>query len=316
MGNILVIGDALIDTNVVGSCERLSPEGPWPVVKIENETSTLGGAANVAAHISNAGLKCIFAFKMCKQEPQGSKTGEIFYDLLSKYPNITAHPLYFNGAFPVPIKKRILAGTHQICRLDFEDTTPPTKDLTFNWYLSLTKAIKHEGISTIIFSDYNKGTLTDELIQMLSNLATHSKIKTILDPKRPSFANLQRLHIIKPNGKEIPATNMTAEHISMKIKQTALVNTIGADGVKVWIDGMEIAKMPSVATNIVDVCGAGDSFHSVLGIAHHNGLTLLQSVAAGNKASSYAISHRGTYVLTKQEIDECLKFGVKYFKEN
>jgi len=307
MDKILVVGDAIIDTNIVGECHRLSPEGPWPILKAEGETSTLGGAANVAAHIANSDIECIFAFKL-SEDPCGEECG--FLETLEKK-YIVPFPLRCDGVFPISTKKRILAGHHQTCRVDYENTDPPDKKTQFEWYKKLMGVIRSHNISIVVLSDYNKGTLTDELIQMITNECFMSGVKVLLDPKRPSFVKLRRLYVIKPNGKEIPATNMTAENVSLDLGQTFLVNTIGKDGVKIWQDGQEIHTLPSVATNVVDVCGCGDSFHAVMSIALQHGFEISQAVKAGNRAAAYAISHHGTYVLTPNEIEVCLQFALK-----
>ncbi len=310
MDKILVVGDALIDTNIVGECHRLSPEGPWPILKAEHESNTLGGAANVAAHIVNAGLDCIFAYKTADCGPNPAQN--LLSEMLEEK-GVVEHPLFCSSRFPIPTKKRILAGHHQICRIDYEDPEPPDKKIQFDWYKMLVALIEKEDISVILLSDYNKGTLTDNLIQMLANHYFSRPRMILLDPKRPSFVKLRRLYLIKPNGREVPATNMTAEEISHDLQQTYLVNTIGKDGVKVWRDGQELFSYSSVAEQVVDVCGAGDAFFALLGIALANGHPIESAVLSGNQASAYAIAHHGTYVLTPDEIKNCLRhFGYHF----
>ncbi len=303
MDKILIIGDAIIDTNIVGECYRLSPEGPWVILKAETENSTLGGAANVAAHITNTDIECLFTFKAPIYKIDTSYT--MLLEMLDEK-NILPLPLLCEGKSSIPTKKRILAGHHQICRIDYEDPSPPDKKTQFEWYKQIIEIINKERISVVILSDYNKGTLTDDLIQMLANHCSMNNVKIILDPKRPSFVKLRRLDVIKPNGKEIPATNMTAEEVSIELGQTILVNTIGKDGVKAWQDGEELFSFPTFASDVRDVTGAGDSTAAIMGIAMHKGYNIKQSVYAGNLAASFAIKHYGTYVLTSDEIKECL----------
>ncbi len=313
MDKILVVGDALIDTNIVGECHRLSPEGPWPILKAEKESSTLGGAANVAAHIVNAGLGCIFAYKTSSTS---SSTSSALLAQMLQEKKIVERPLFCETKYPVSIKKRVLAGHHQICRIDYEDPEPPDKKIQFDWYKTLVEIIEKEDISVILLSDYNKGTLTDNLIQMLANHYFSRPRMILLDPKRPSFVKLRRLYLIKPNGREVPATNMTAEEISHDLQQTYLVNTIGKDGVKVWQDGRELFSLPSIAQRIVDVTGCGDSVFAIMGIALNKGMNIEQAVNAGNKAAAISIEQYGTYALSMNEIKNCLSEIKISFSEN
>lgn len=308
---VLVIGDAIVDTNIIGECNRVSPEGPYLVVEVQKHQSFLGGAANVASHIASAGIPCVMAYKCARGGFFGEPEGDtLLMDMLSTR-NIHPVQLAKTGTRGVPHKKRVLAGNQQVVRIDYEDTEKPDVDEQESWLKLLTSVIERHKISVILFSDYNKGTLCDPLLRNLIDVANEKEIPTILDPKRPSFHTLKGLTMVKPNVREMESTNLTPQEVSRVMGNTYVINTIGKAGVCSWRKGKEEFYLPSFATNVVDVCGCGDTFEALLGIATFKGMRFNQAVVAGNTGASFAIQHRGTYVLTPEEIQYCLDQGLK-----
>lgn len=310
MDYILVIGDLMIDKHIFGKSSRLSPEAPVPIVEYVEERESLGGAANVASHISSAGLPCLFAFKTVDfsssiLSEQEDEYDDIFSLLKSK--NIKPIPLCLNQDCPITKKQRIWANGQQICRIDEESTESPDEVAENKWITLVFEKIEEYNVKVIIFSDYNKGTLTDSLINIISEFAKSVGIKTILDPKRPSFPYLKNLNVIKPNRKEVGMTNYSAHKCSTLLGDTYLVNTLGKDGTALWQNGHYIYELPTVAEEVADVTGCGDSYNALLGISLYWDYDIKQAIIAANKASSYTIKHLGCYCLTKEEIAECLR---------
>lgn len=298
---ILVIGDAMIDVHCFGSSERLSPEAPVPVISVEKETTTLGGAANVAAHIVSAGIRTTFAFKNFT-----SNTHHAFGTLCFTR-GIMTEPLEFPERHPFTTKKRIWCGKQQICRLDSENAAMPDHSTILQWFRKIVSITENDNIKIILMSDYNKGTLPDELIQMVANYAKECGIKTILDPKRPSFCKLKNLFIVKPNNKELSSTNLTAAECSKAMNDTYLIHTKGKDGMSIYQNGEVVFECPTVAKEVFDVTGCGDSVSALLAISLFQDRDVKQAAIAANKAASFTITHLGCYVLTQDEIKECLE---------
>jgi len=310
---ILVIGDGMIDKHIFGNSYRLSPEAPVPIIAVDDETTTLGGAANVAAHITSANIPCLFAYKSLDYS---INPGAIFFEEEHKgFLNILEHhniiPIFLkhDKAHPLTIKKRIWTNKQQICRIDNEDTSLPDIVTENKWLHKIIETIENHNVRTIIMSDYNKGTLSDTFINSIADFAKSLNILTILDPKRPSFVHLHNLDIIKPNRKEISSTNMSTHKCSTILGDTYLVNTLGADGVDLWQKGYCILSRPTVAEEIFDVTGAGDSFNALLGIGMYMGLTIQQSICAANKAAAYTTKHIGCYCLTYDEIMSSIEYA-------
>jgi D-beta-D-heptose 7-phosphate kinase/D-beta-D-heptose 1-phosphate adenosyltransferase len=190
--------------------------------------------------------------------------------------------------------------------MDAEDITPPNGRLETEWINRIQSLIEKHNVKVVIFSDYNKGTLTDGMIY---NLAGHCKergIITILDPKRPSFSKLSNLHVVKPNVRELKSTNFSPTECSDRLDQCWLINTLGKNGMAIYRGGAHKFSCPTVAQEVIDVCGCGDTVTALLALALYNGLSIEHAVKAANKGASFTIQHMGCYVPSKEEMAECL----------
>ena len=307
--NILVIGDAMIDSHIFGEVDRISPEAPVPVV-VEQETShTLGGAANVAAQLSVAADKVILAYKNIRCSVGGEK--ETLKKLLDSK-NIIGHKLWkdVDKSNPcVPVKQRIWVRNQQICRVDKENTEKPNQHEEHEWIESIWSLIKDEEIDKVIFSDYDKGTLTDNMITYLATKCHMRGIITVLDPKRHTFPTLDFLTIVKPNDKELLSTGMkTATEVSKNMLNTIVVKTSGPNETIIALNGETIDLISPENVNVVDTCGAGDVHIAVLTLKF-DGKNIKDAVVAANMAAGMSVKHVGCYTLTSEEVAECLSRG-------
>jgi len=306
---ILVVGDAMMDRHIYGSTERISPEGPVPVVLKHDEEWALGAAANVAAHITAADIECFLAFRTC--HPGNVKPKQLkFVDMCSEK-GIGLRPLRDPRSPPLTLKTRIWSNGQQVCRIDEEDVRRPSEELELEWVRTIVDIIDHHEIDAVIFSDYNKGTLTNKIIRGVAGACGDRKIITVLDPKRPSFWKCREVDLIKPNRVELAATNMTAEECSSVLGEsgrdggTWLVNTLGKDGMAVYRNGELIMTCPTVAQDVVDVCGCGDTVTALLAVALMRGFEIKEAVRVANCGASFTIRHKGCYVLTRKEMEVC-----------
>lgn len=334
--SILVVGDVMIDKYVFTNGEKLSPEGPVPCLRPKDKTEVLGGAANVAFHVANADIPCIFAFKSALDSPAYAtfdfmlqetsygnaleisdgineehikmcKAHRILRDEIAlKYVNPL--PLCFDHHYPTT-KTRIYADGQQVCRIDEEDTNKPGKETENIWFEIIGKTIDKNSISAVVFSDYDKGTLTNLLIQRIVDYCNERDITTIMDPKLGSFCRLKGLTVVKPNRKELMKTTYDAQTCSKLLGDTYLVNTLGQEGMKIWQNGRCIFSYPTLASEVVNVISAGDSVNAMIAICLYNGMNIEQAVMAATKAAAYNLQHMGSYVLTKSEIEKCIDFG-------
>lgn len=302
--SILIVGDAMLDRHVYGDTERISPEAPVPVVKWQDSEWALGAAANVAAHVSSAGEDCFFAFKFDgKYRDDHPRT---FQEKCTAR-GIMLRPLLMDLC-PLTVKTRVWSNGQQVCRIDQENTDVPSDALQKRWIAQLTDIVDNHEIDVVVFSDYDKGALTDNIIWEVSHHCRKRGVPTILDPKRPSFYELSKVDVIKPNRLELKSTNMLADECSAKLgADTWLVNTLGAEGMVVYRGGVEELRCPTVAEEVVDVCGCGDTVTALLALAMREGFEIASAVEAANKGASLTIKHKGCYVPTREEIEKCLR---------
>jgi len=312
---VLVIGDAMIDKHTSGSVVGISAEAPVPVVKSNLERhASLGAAANVAAQIAavpNTDVllahKHFFVGNTDPREQNSwadiiSLTHEDEIFTLLEYAEVESFPLFYTGIDgPTTIKERIWTGQQQICRVDYEDARKPSAEIEAVWIRQLKQLIEDRDIDCVVFSDYDKGTLTDRLIQSIADVMKDRL--TILDPKRHSYWGLQGLTIIKPNSNEVQITNKSVKELSYELNETLLLTTLSEDGMKLWSNGRHVASERVYATSseIVDVCGCGDTVTAFLAIGILKGLDIESAMCLASHAAAVNIKHRGCYVLDEHD---------------
>ena len=301
---ILVLGDVMLDRHIHGVTDRVSPEAPVPVVLRRSESWSLGGAANVAAHVREAGLDCELLFKGFRVEGF-SDAENIFYAQCAQR-GITLNALGPLDGVPLTVKTRIWANGQQVCRLDDENVDKPDgKAWEATWVGEVLRTLDRRRPSAVIFSDYDKGTLSDAILYNVAMACKGRGIPTVFDPKRRTFPKVRGMTVVKPNVREVRSTGMSAEECSAAIGDSWLVNTLGSDGMAVFQHGERIYSLPTVASEVVDVCGCGDTVAALLALALARGKGIEEAVKAANKGASFTIRHRGSYVPTKQEMESC-----------
>lgn len=304
--NILIIGDAMIDSHICGTVSRISPEAPVPVLNTIEETYTLGGAANVAAQVAAVAHKTTLMYKNLR-----NVTGvedKILGKLLDDH-NIKRYRLWMDSDYrpsSIPIKKRVWADNQQICRVDKENIERPSNEETEEWINKIREVIVENEIDKVIFSDYDKGTLTDYMISDIAEFCSARGVLTILDPKRPSFCDIEFLTVVKPNEKELLSTDKgSVESVSLAMDDTFVVATHGDQSTKVAQRGETIGNVSTKKVEVVDVCGAGDVHVAILTLKF-NGDNIMYAVTSANAAAAISVQHKGCYTLTAEEVNACL----------
>jgi D-glycero-beta-D-manno-heptose-7-phosphate kinase len=288
---ILVIGDIMLDKYFYGEVTRISPEAPIPIVNLLKEKYEIGGAGNVASNITSLGGQAtIFAFAGQDEE------SKILKQLLQKE-NIN-HYLNLNKI--TTCKSRIIANQQQIgLRLDKEET----EDKTFNQETKNILLQKAEQADKIIISDYSKGTITQDLI----NLLHQHKHKIIADLKPKNKHLYKNLYLIKPNEKEAleMANNNDIHQAGEKLKQefnSNILITRGNKGMILFSD--EIIEIPTYAKEIYDVSGAGDSVIAALALALSSNASLHESAIISNYTAGIAVEKHRTHSVNLEELKQ------------
>jgi len=305
--SVLVIGDLMVDHYIWGTATRLSPEAPVPIVNVKKETTTLGGAGNVVqnlvalgAHVAVAGVIGNDASGrelISILEQEGVKTNAIIRDALR----------------PTTVKTRVLAGSHQLVRVDREVTDSISAEVEEELVLALKANI--EGADIVIFSDYNKGLFAPELTQRMIGIANEHQKKVVIDPKGLNYGKYKGAYIIKPNRKELAEASKTekinnitelrnaAKTIFEQTNTTYLIVTLSEEGMAI-VTERSSKLLPVKATEVFDVTGAGDTVIATIAYFVAAGLSVEEACELANHAAAIVIRHIGSATTT---VDEVLK---------
>ena len=302
---ILVAGDLMIDHYLWGKCERISPEAPVQVVNVGNETKLLGGAGNVVHNLIALGAEVdvISVIGGC----------EISNELKALLKDINVRPDYLiEQKDRITSKKsRIIASQQQVVRYDRESVDPISKN-SQDSLLSIYKKILND-YDVVLLSDYGKGVLTSELTQMLIKIAKKNNIKVLVDPKGLNYSKYAGAYLLTPNKKE--ASEATQININSnesllqaitELKKLCHLNvsliTLSEQGVAIFDNSLRVH--PTVAREVFDVTGAGDTVLASLGFALSCGYEIDQAVEFANLAAGVVVSKIGSATATLDEIIE------------
>lgn len=268
--NILIIGDVMLDTYLFGNVERISPEAPVPIVDFISKDIKLGGAANVAINIKNLGGTPI----LCSVIGNDDKS-TTFISILNNM-NIITDYIYKSENRITTDKIRIIGNNHQMLRVDQEIRTDLNSDE--EKFLSIiSEALENKKIDCILFQDYDKGVINQNIINIIVEKAKLLNIPITVDPKKKNFLSYNNVTLFKPNFKEfreglnINLSNKTemlekgAEILHSKGIEIVFI-TLSEDGIFLSYkkDNHIINKIiPGIPRDVVDVSGAGDTVISV-----------------------------------------------------
>jgi rfaE bifunctional protein kinase chain/domain len=302
---ILVIGDLMIDHYIWGDATRLSPEAPVPIVNVKNESTTLGGAANVAQNLVALGARVTLG-GVIGDDAFGVRLIEI---LASE--GIATDAILKDAQRPTTVKTRVVAGSHQLVRVDREITDPIFSELEDELVTKLDHYINEADI--VLFSDYGKGLFSEGLTQRLIKLANEKQKKVIIDPKGLDYDKYKGAFIIKPNRKELAEAAKTEKIKTLEdlqkagkviFKQTGveyLVVTLSEEGM-VILDEITYKLLPVKATAVFDVTGAGDTVLATIAYFIASGLSIEDACELANHAAAIVIRRVGSATTTIDEI--------------
>jgi rfaE bifunctional protein kinase chain/domain len=302
---ILVIGDLMIDHYIWGDATRLSPEAPVPIVNVKNESTTLGGAANVAQNLVALGAKVTLG-GVIGNDAFGKRLIEI---LASE--DIATDAILKDSNRPTTVKTRVVAGSHQLVRVDREVTDPILSELEDELVDKLDHYINEADI--VLFSDYGKGLFSEGLTQRLIKLSKEKQKKVIIDPKGLDYEKYKGAFIIKPNRKELADAAKTEKIKTIEDLQKAaevifrqtgveyLIVTLSEEGM-VILDELAYKLLPVKATAVFDVTGAGDTVLATMAYFIASGLSIEEACELANHAAAIVIRRVGSATTTIDEI--------------
>jgi D-beta-D-heptose 7-phosphate kinase/D-beta-D-heptose 1-phosphate adenosyltransferase len=302
---VLVLGDAILDEYLLGECGRLSPEAPVPVLRVHSSRRVLGGAANTAANVvSLGGAATLIAFV---GRDEGGAT------LTRCAADAGIELLAVDHGLATLRKTRVVGQQQQIVRLDYEDIPRPGA-ATDAEILRLVEA-SVAACDIVVISDYAKGLLSASLSQAIIRRAHEAGLEVIVDP-RPQHRDLYRgCDYLTPNWREsrallgLPDAALTPASIRTVSRALAaelganVVLTLGAHGIAFRSrTGDEEFAMPTLAREVFDVSGAGDTVVAAFALARASGADHATAVTIANKAASVVVGKFGTATVTAEEI--------------
>lgn len=300
---VLVLGDFMLDQFIWGRVERISPEAPVPVVNVERDSVSLGGAGNVVMNARILGAQVI---------PMGviglDWIGETISKLLAEQ-NVSSEHL-LKSSRPTTLKTRIVAHQQQVVRVDREERSLIDSPLQLELAAQFQRLL--DQVDGVIVSDYSKGTVTPELLQRILPEAKRRKKLVCLDPKTRNFASYSPVSVITPNQSEAGSilgytisTQSDLEEAGRRILQMidceALLITRGDKGMALFAGG-EMTLVPTRAREVYDVTGAGDTVIAVLTLALAAGASLIDAVHLANLGAGIVVGKVGTASVSPSEL--------------
>lgn len=310
----------MLDHYIWGDVHRISPEAPVPVVHVNRDTYTAGGAANVALNLANLGVQTSI-LGYCGNDEAGNKLKEIF-----EKNNIRQVLPLSNNVTPTIIKTRVIIRGQQLCRIDRE---APRNNYNVELVDGFERYFK-EAVSeanAVIISDYAKGVITQSLVDYLTSESRHKdgSLLIAVDPKPSRKLNYHGVGLITPNRNEaLELSELQPLHledtyplaaicksIDDKYQPRLLVITLGAEGMAICNKGQIIDKLATEAKQVFDVSGAGDTVIALLTACLAAGATPFEAATIANIGAGVVVSHMGTAPITFDE----LKQEVENFKQ-
>ena len=303
--NILVIGDLMIDHYLWGSCDRISPEAPVQVVNVKKESSVLGGAGNVINNLVALGS----VVDVISVVGNDSVANEL-KSLLEKIDVPTSNLVVENNR-KTSKKSRLIASQQQVLRYDMESID----DINENSHKQIIQTLEKniDKYSSIILSDYGKGVLTTNLTKEIIKIANKNSIKVLVDPKGKDYSKYKGSYTLTPNKKEaMEATNIDIKDESSLIEalkslktqcelEVSLI-TLSEQGIAIFDD--ELTIKPTVAREVYDVTGAGDTVIASIAFALGNNLDIKDAIYFANLAAGVVVGKIGSATTTLDEIYE------------
>lgn len=306
---LAVVGDSMVDRFLWGRVDRISPEAPVPVVRLERETVKLGGAANVAANIRALGAEVVL-FCLCGQDEAAGHLRSLLAER-----GIDDTGLVAAADRPTTIKTRIIAHNQQVVRADREDDSPVGADLVARLVAGLQAG---GAFDAVVISDYGKGLLTDAALAAIIARGRELGVPVVVDPKRGDYAQYRGATSLTPNQKEAEQACALVIRDQDTLRQAgrtllertaaeAILITRGEHGMALYQkDGAE-HHLPTEATTVYDVTGAGDTVIAAYTAALAAGAGFADAAFLSNHAAGIAVRELGTAAVTADQLCRALR---------
>jgi rfaE bifunctional protein kinase chain/domain len=311
---IMVIGDLMVDEYIWGSVSRISPEAPVPVVSVTSESLRLGGAGNVINNIHTLGGKVLLGGVVGNDE-MGRKVTQDLHKM-----GVDLRGVVVESDWITTVKTRIIAHHQQVVRYDREVVRAIRPEALKRILAALEERIPE--LDAVLISDYGKGVVCPELVEPVRSLTLGAgKILTV-DPKVKNLPLFQKVTVITPNHHE--AGQATGRWIQTEedlvsvgrqllgqLQAKSVLITRGEKGMTLFQDTGDITHIPTMAKEVFDVTGAGDTVISVLTMALAAGADMKQAAALSNYAAGIVVGEVGTATLKSSDLEDAVRHGIR-----
>lgn len=303
-GKVLVVGDVILDEFLWGKVSRISREAPIPVVEVTGESFVPGGAANTANNICALGGNVFLA---------GVIGDDIYGKTLCKKleeKGIDSQGLVTLDGYSTTVKTRVIAQQQQLARIDREkkqEVTGSAREKISAYCLQHLNEVE-----VIIVGDHGNGVITPQLFRTIINTGK----KVIVDPGRKDFSVYRSANIITPNRQEAEAfvgikieekseVEEAGRRILTEVVEEAVLITLGEDGMCLLEKSGTITHISTIAQEVYDVCGAGDTVVATLALALSCGAALQEAASLANLAAGIVVAKFGTATVSREELLKC-----------
>lgn len=311
---IMVIGDLMVDEYIWGNVSRISPEAPVPVVSVTSESLRLGGAGNVVNNIHSLGGKVLLAGIVGNDE-MGRK---IIHDLHKM--GVETEGVIVESERVTTVKTRIIAQHQQVVRYDREVVRGIHPE-NIKQILALLERRMDE-IDAVLISDYGKGVICEPLIEGVRSLALRAGKILSVDPKVKNFPLFREVTILTPNHYEAAEAAgrwiqneedlmAVGRTLVQRLQARSVLITRGEKGMTLFQDNGEITNIPTMAKEVFDVTGAGDTVISVLTLALACGSSAKEAAILSNIAAGIVVGEVGTATIKASELEDAVRNGIR-----
>ncbi len=302
---VLVVGDLMLDEFVWGRVNRISPEAPVPVVWIQSESLMPGGASNVANNIRALGGHVQLAGAVGTD-----RWGTQLLDELEKR-QIGTTAILRSASRPTTVKTRVIAHHQQVVRVDREQKGALDVTLMARLIDAVRKQL--DVVDAVIIEDYAKGVITRAMLEAIVPLARQKRKIITVDPKEEHFDLYRGVTALTPNRAEAgaavdreleteEAVIEAGEQLLRQLRSDGILITMGEDGMCLFEPGGQRTRIPTVAQEVFDVAGAGDTVIATFTLALASGATMSEAAMLANYAAGIVVGKLGVAVTTPEEL--------------
>jgi len=309
---VLILGDVMLDEYMWGAVSRISPEAPVPVVAVQSESVKVGGAGNVATNVAALGGRATLVGLVGNDAAAERLSHEL------ELHGVKGDGLVEDRSRPTTIKSRVVAGSQHVVRFDRESDAPVSRAVRAQVIAAVRQRLPEADV--LLISDYAKGLVSPGLVREVLALAARYHRMVAVDPKVQNLLLFKGVTLVAPNHHEAAA----AAHLTIRseadllrvgqvllrrLKARGVLVTRGEQGMSLFEAGKPVVHIPTMAREVYDVTGAGDTVMGALSLALAAGATMGEAAVIANFAAGVVVGKRGTATVTRAELEQALRDG-------